>query len=152
MKRGDLPAGDQIVRYVKPSMIQEDGTPDGSDFRLRSTKPDETGLSVNWLGAFESGKALQLEEVRRLCRLRLRPNGRFAELNVGTAIREVVKELDTLRIVHDPLDTNDDFDADPSHAEIAGLPPGDSDHAALVGDLIAECVTDMHPAVVGHEG
>ena len=152
MKREDLPAGDQIVRYVKPSMIQEDGTPDGSDFRLRSTKPDETGLSVNWLGAFEPGKTHQLEEVRRLFRLRMRPNGRFAELNVGTILREVAKELDTLRIVHDQLEANDDFDADPSHAEIVGLPPGDSDYAVLVGDLIAECVIDMHPAVVGHDG
>jgi hypothetical protein len=32
------------------------------------------------------------------------------------------------------------------------LPVSDSDQAALVGDLIAECVIDMHPAVVGHDG
>ena len=50
MKRDDLPADDQIVRYVKPSMIQDDGTADGSDFRLRASRPDEAGLSVNWLG------------------------------------------------------------------------------------------------------
>ena len=61
MKREALPAGDQIVRYVKPSAIQEDGTPDGSDFRLRSTKPDETGLSVNWLGAFDSSSTVSPE-------------------------------------------------------------------------------------------
>ena len=152
MKRDDLPAGDQIVRYVKPSMIQEDGTADGSDFRLRSSKPDETGLSVNWLEAFEPGKVHQLNEVRRLCRLRLRPSGRFAEMNVSTVLREVTKELDTLRIVRDPLEAENDFDADPSHAEIIGLPPGDSDQAVLVGDLIADCVIDMHPAIVGHDG
>ena len=152
MKRDDLPAGDQIVRYVKPSMIQEDGTADGSDFRLRSSKPDETGLSVNWLEAFEPGKVHQLNEVRRLCRLRLRPSGRFAEMNVGTVLREVTKELDTLRIVRDPLEAEKDFDADPSHAEIIGLPPCDSDQAVLVGDLIADCIIDMHPAIVGHDG
>ena len=152
MKRGDLPADDQIVRYVKPSMIQDDGTPDGSDFRLRASIPDETGLSVNWLEAFESGKVHQLNEVRRLCRLRLRPSGRFAEMNVRTVLRKVAKELDTFRIVHDPLEEKEDFDADPSHAEIIGLPLGDSDHAVLVGDLIAECVVDMHLAIVGHDG
>ncbi len=152
MKRDDLPAGDQIVRYVKPSMIQEDGTADGSDFRLRSARPDETGLSVNWLEAFEPGKVHQLGEVRRLYRLHLRPNGRFAEMNVGTVIREVAKELDTLRIIHDPLEATEGFDANPSHAEIIGLPPGDSDQAVLVGDLIAECVIDMHPAIVRHDG
>ena len=44
MKGDSLPRDDQIVRYVKPSMIQEDGAADGSDFRLRPTRPDETGL------------------------------------------------------------------------------------------------------------
>ena len=49
MTRVDLPTDDQIVRHVKPSLIQEDGTPDGSEFRLRS---DEKELSVNWLEIF----------------------------------------------------------------------------------------------------
>ena len=59
MKGDDLPAGDHVVRYVKPSMIQEDGTPDGSEFRLRSDRPDDSGLSVNWLEVFESDKTHQ---------------------------------------------------------------------------------------------
>jgi len=70
-------------------------------------------------------------------------------MNVGTVLSVVGRELDTLRIVHDPLEGEGCFDADPSHAEIVGLPPGDSDQAMLVGDLIAQCVTCMHPAVVG---
>ena len=148
MKQNSLPAGDHVVRYVKPSMIQEDGTVDGSDFRLRSGTPGETGLSVNWLEAFEPGKDNQLNEVRRLSRLGLRPNGRFAEMNVGTVMREASKEVGSLHIIHDPLEATGGLDADPSHAEIVGLPPGDSDHAMLVGDLIAECVINMHPAIV----
>jgi len=32
------------------------------------------------------------------------------------------------------------------------LPTGDSDQAMLVGDLIAQCVICMHPAVVGSGG
>ena len=152
MTRRDLPTDDHIVRYVKPSMIQEDGTADGSDFRLRASRPDEKGLSVNWLEAFGSKKDHQLSEVRRVCRLRLRPNGRFAEMNVGTVLREVAEELDTLRIVHDPLEPEESFDPDPSHAEIIGLPPGDADRAVLVGDLLAEYVIDMHPAIVGNDG
>lgn len=152
MMRIDLPAGDQIVRYVKGSLIQEDGTVDGSDFRLRPHRPDETGLSVNWLEALGPGKAHQLAAVRRLCRLRLRLSGRFAELNVGTVMRKVAVELDTLRIVQDPLEATLEYDRDPSHAEIIGLPPGDSDQAALIGDLIAECIVGLHPAIVGHDG
>lgn len=147
MKGDELPLGDQIVRYVKPSMIQEDGTADGSDFRLRPNRPDEEGLSVNWLEAFGADKVRQLSEVRRLCRLNLKPNGRFAEMNVGAVLGTVSQELDTLQILHDPLDAKDDHDTDPSHAEIRGLPPGDSDQAMLVGELIAECVTTMHRAI-----
>ena len=148
MTHNDLPTDDHIVRYVKPSMIQEDGTADGSDFRLRPHRPDESGLSVNWLEAFGSGRANQLAEVRRLCRLTIRPRGRFAEMNVGAVTRRVAQELGTLRIVHAPLEAGHGYEADPSHAEIIGLPPSESDIAMLVGDLIAECVIAMHAAVV----
>ena len=147
MKGDDLPADDHVVRYVKPSMIQDDGTADGSDFRLRPDRPNETGLSVNWLEAFELGKADQLAEIRRVCRLTLRPSGRFAEMNVEAVRRHVAEELDTLRIVHNPLEAQEGFKADPSHSEIIGLPPGESDQAILIGDLIAECVTNMHRAI-----
>ena len=143
MKGDDLPGADHIVHYVKPTMIQEDGTADGAEFRLR---PDETGLSVNWLEAFDSDKVNQLAEVRRRCRLSTRTKGRFAEMNVGAVRSKVAEELDTLRVVHDPLKAEDDLEEDLSHAEITGLPPGDLDEAMLVGDLIAECIIAMHPA------
>jgi hypothetical protein len=147
MKGDDLPTADHIVRYVKKTMIEEDGTVNGADFRLRPNRPDETGVSVNWLEAFDADKRQQLAEVRRLFRLTVRPAGRFAELNVGTVSETVAGELATLRIVHDPLDAESDFEADPSHAEITGLPPGDSPEADMIGDLIAQCVIAMHPAI-----
>ncbi len=149
MKGDDLPPGDHIVRYVRPGMIQESGDVDGSDFRLRPARPDEKGLSVNWLEVLGAGKDHQLSEVRRLCssRLSLRRNGRFAEMNVGTVLRVVSEELDTPGIVHDPLEAEQGLEADPSHSEISGLPPGESDQAMLVGDLIAACVMNLYPAV-----
>ena len=143
----ELGPENHIVRYVKPSMILEDGTPYGVDFQLRPNRPDEIGLSVNWLEAFGPGKEHQLAEVRRLCRLKLRPKGRFAEMNVGEVRRRVAEELDTLRIVHDPLEAEGAFEADPSLAQITGLPPHGSDQAMLVGALIAECVAAVHPAI-----
>ncbi len=149
MKGDDLPADDHIVRYVKPSMVLEGGGLEGSVFCLRATGSDETGLSVNWLEAFSGKKEHRLNNVRRLFRLRVRPNGRFAELNINTILRVVLEELDTLRIVHNPLEAEGGFEADPSHAEIIGLPPGDSDQAMLVGDLIATCVVAMHPVTEG---
>jgi hypothetical protein len=148
MKGEDLPAADHIVRYVKPSMIEEDGTANGAEFRLRPHRPDETGVSVNWLEVFDPGRAHQLAEVRRLYRLEVKKRGRFAELNVGAVCEKVAEELETLRIVHDPLDPEGGFEADPSHAEITGLPPGDSDQAMMIGDMIAECISSMHPATV----
>ena len=61
----------------------------------------------------------------------------------------MAEELDTLRIIHEPLEAEEQFEADPSHAEITGLPSSGSDQAMLVGDLIAECVVAMHPAIQG---
>jgi hypothetical protein len=147
MKGDDLPAADHIVRYIKPSMIEEDGTANGADFRLRPNRPDETGVSVNWLEAFDADKRQQLVEVRRLFRMDVRKTGRFAELNIGSVTEAVAGELATLRVVHDPLDAEGDFEADPSHAEITGLPPGESPEADMIGDLIAQCIIAMHPAI-----
>ena len=148
MINDDLPSDDHIVRYVKPSMIRKDGTPDGADFRLRPYRSDETGLSVNWLEVLGFRKDHQLAEVRQLCRLKRKPAAQFAELNVGATIRAVSEESITLRIVHEPLEADEVYEADPSHAEIIGLPPGESDLAIFVGDLISQCVIAMHPAVI----
>lgn len=147
MKGDDLPERAQVVRYVRPSLIREDGTPDGADFRLRPNRSDETGLSINWLDVLGTFKSDQLKELRLVSRLQLRRNGRFAELNVGQVLRYVSEEIQTLRLVHDPLEEKMPHRADPSHSEIAGLPPGESDQAMLLGDLITACVSDMHPAI-----
>lgn len=145
MKGDDLPATDHVVRHIKKIGIEEDGTANGAAFLLR---PDEIGLSVNWLEAFDLDKANQLARVRRLFRLQVRKSHRFAELNIGAVSEKVAEELRTLRIAHDPLDPENGFEADPSHAEITGLPPGDSDQAMMIGDMIATCVSAMHPVTV----
>ncbi len=144
MSGGPLPEEDRIVRYLSATLIV-DGVADGASFRLRR---GEAGLSVNWLEVLASKGADPLNEVRRLSRLQLRRSGRFAELGVGDVLRTVAGELDTLRIVHDPLEAADGCAADPSHSQIAGLPPADTDEAMPVGDMIAECVTATHPAAV----
>lgn len=145
MKGDPLPEEDRVVRYLSATLLIDGEFADGAGFCLRR---GETGLSVNWLEVLASGGADPLSEVRRLSRLRLRKSGRFAELRVGDVLRTVNEELDSLRILHDPLEAAEGFAADPSHSQIAGLPPADTDEAMLVGDMIAECVTAMHPAVV----
>ena len=147
---GELPDAAQVVRYVRPSYIREDGDVDGRAFRLRE---DETGLSVNWLDYFAGlSKAEQVNEVRRLSGLSLSRNGRFAELNVGDVKRAAgaeFPELPRLRFVHDPPAANGAIEADPSHSLVIGLPrPADFLMAAAVGDLIARRTQELHPANV----
>ena len=141
----DLPGTNHIVRYVRPGLVLEDQAgAAGGAFVLRA---EETGVSVHWLEAFSPDRENQLAEVRERSRLDRRRNGRYAELNIGTMLRHVEEELHTVRVLHDPLDATDADAEDPSHAQIMGLPAGDSPEAELVGDLIAECVTALHPAV-----
>ena len=88
--------------------------------------------------------------MRRLFRLTVKKNGRFAELPVGAAIEVVLDEINGLTIEEDPLDSDEEngHEADPSHALICGAPDPttDSELAETVGDMIAACVTELHPA------
>ena len=84
MSGNDLPENDHIVRYVRPSNL-EFGKVNIAEFKLREDRPNEKGVSVNWLEYYENlSKEEQLAEVRRVkaSRLTLRKNGKFAELNV----------------------------------------------------------------------
>ena len=90
------------------------------------------------------------KSMRRLFRLSVKKNVRFAELPVGAAIEAVLDEIDGLTIEEDPLDPDEEngHQADPSHALIRGTPDPttDSELAETVGDMIAACVTELHPA------
>ena len=142
----DLPDSDHVVRYARFIDILDDGTLNCSAFQLRKA---EEGLSVNWLEYFENRtKSKQLEEIRPLIRLTMKRSGRLAELNVGATKEQVSQMLNDLRFIHTPLAADEKYAADPSHSEIMGLPAKDSPEAELIGDMIAECVTEIHPAVV----
>ena len=152
MTGDEIPDQDHILRYVKPSLL--DGAyVDGGAFVLREA---ETGLSVNWLEILESaGHIDPVNEVRRLSRISLASTGKFAKLNVSrikqyvtSAANEAGISLD-LSVQEDPLPGTPDFDPDPSHAEIRGLPDCAEDAAMLVGDLLAECILPpLFPAKV----
>ena len=132
-----------VARYVKPSLV--DGSEiDAAAFVLR---PGETGLSVNWLEYFGGGdRQRQVEGVRRTLRLNLSRNGRFATLNVGETKQHVSRGAReagfsfTPFVVKAPRSSTVEFPADPSHAEIKGLPLSHSEAAMLIGDLMSECV------------
>ena len=145
MTRQDLADDSHVVRYARPTLIREDGSVGGEAFQLRR---EESSLSINWLECFEGfSTSQQLDEVRRLSRLKMRGNGRLAKLQVGFTKQYVRSELDSIRFVHQPLAAEREYKADPSHSEIAGLPQVDSPEAELIGDLIAECIEAVYPSV-----
>ena len=104
----------------------------------------EDYLSVNWLEYFgETDLNAAVERVREVFRskeFQVRPNGRFAVLNIGTAktaIHEAVGR--TLNVDHLPL--NDDQ----SHAGILGYASEDLAVAIELAALVTS--QDVHPAV-----
>jgi hypothetical protein len=140
---------DHVVRYVKPTAIDAKGLVNGSDFQLRPNRPDDLGVSINWLECFSGKTKLdQVSQVRGLIRLTIKRRGCFAELNVGRTKSYLAKELSTILFVKDPLQASGNHPADPSHALITGLPAADTPEAEMIGDMIAECIITKYPAVI----
>lgn len=138
---------DHVLRYIRPRHV-ENGVVNGEGFL---TRRDEGAPSVNWLEWFDPPIENQVAGVRRVTRLTYARNGRLARLNVGQTKR-YVQENDPngllLSFVHDALDPEGDWPADPSHALIQGVPVQDTPEGALVKDLLAHCVINpLFPAV-----
>jgi hypothetical protein len=146
MNGNELPDEDNVVRYARFTDFTdlEAGTLNCSAFQLR---PNETGLSVNWLEYFRDlDKSRQLDKVRQLIQLDLSRNGRLAELNVGATVQYVSDRLPGIRFVHSPAPPKGQYPSDPSHSDIVGLPANWTPESELIGDLIAECFAALHPA------
>ena len=147
MTKTELHDADNVVRYARFTdfLDLESGTLNCSAFQL---KPNELGLSVNWLEYFRGcDKSGQLEKIRSLIQIGLGPNGRFAELNAESTLEYVVDRLPDLRFVHSPSPPKGPYAADPSHSEVMGLPPNGSPESELIGDLIVQCVNELHPTI-----
>lgn len=142
-----LPHSDHVVRHARFTDFAdlEAGVLNCSAFQL---DPGEPGLSVNWLEYFQGrDKSGQLDEVSNHIQRQLGPNGRLAELNVGFTLEYIGDRLPDLQFVSKPSPPRGRYSADPSHSEVLGLPPVESLESEFIGDLIAECVTELHPAV-----
>ena len=134
-----LPDRDHVARYCKPSTVDERGHPMASAFGMRA---GENHLSVNWLEYFgvrggrggiseREAAVSRLREMLRSKDFRLRPNGRFALLNVGevkTAIRRAFGR--SLHVNHLPLAD------DASHAGILGYTEEDRMIAAEIRAMV----------------
>lgn len=136
-----LPDTDHVARYCKPSSVDEQGMPMASAFQPRS---GEQHLSVNWL---EHGGTRDIEAAMQQVRsglvsrrYRLRGNGRFAALNVGSAKTTVRQALGhSLNIDHLP------HDDDQSHAGIHGYASDDLAVAVEFTAMLSKRA--VHPAV-----
>ena len=139
-----LPDTDHMVRYIKGTHI-DDGEVNGADFCLRE---DEEGVSGSCLEAFPTDKEGQLAEVRRLRRREWKRTGRLAELNVGTTRDFLREELPRLVFIELPLDATAQHEEDRSHCEIRNLPAYNTEQSLIAGEMIADCVQALHPALI----
>ena len=148
--QGDaLPRTDHIVRYVGKMNFRDDGTVDGAAFRKRA---NELRPSVNWLDFFDGTKEQQIAQVREVFHLKRGKLAKFAELRIGTLIAAAKKASKSVRlsVIYLPLPASGEYKADPSHAEIEGLPLDDKEK--IICDLVAECVIAYYPAVLREGG
>lgn len=147
MKDTSLPRVDHILRHVKGRQFDsKTGGINGEAFKRR--QKDSDGLSVYWLECFaELDHRGQLQEIRRRCRLTRTKTHRFAKLNVGTLLENLRVEQPLLDVVRDPLPATADYEEDPSHSLITGLPDALDERAGLIGDMIACCVEKTYPAL-----
>ena len=126
-----LSDSDHVVRYCKPSSVDESGRPMTSAFAMRS---GEAHPSVNWLEYFDSQRDVGVYRVRETLvgkAFQLRHGGRFAVLNVGVAKVAVKRHLDrALHINHLPRED------DPSHAGVFGYGEADFAVAAEIRALV----------------
>ena len=146
-KGSSVPKTDHVLRYIRPRHV-EDGVVNGEAFL---TRPGEDAPSVNWLEWFDSPLENQVAGVRSVTRLTYAKTGKLARLNLGQTTRYVRENHPnslTISFVHDPLDANETYPLDASHCLIHGVPVQDTPEAALVKDLIADCILPpLFPAV-----
>ena len=123
----DIPIGDHICRYCKPSSIV-DGKIMAGAFQIRK---NENHLSVNWieyLGVLDLASAADMiSELLRDKNYRVKLGGRMAIIGVGTAMSATFDAVNKrIRIRHVPRP------GDESHAGIFGYTHSDYEIAATL--------------------
>ena len=135
-----------MVRYVGLRKLRDNGRPDADAFRLR---PEEEGLSFNLLdSSSQLTKEQQIAAVKQVAHYATGTQGKFAELNVGQLMERLTSELPEVSIIHSPVPASDRFPYDDlTHCQVMGLPQHDSPESQRIGEIIARCVTQLHPVV-----
>ena len=157
MKGDPVPDTDHILRYVGGSHVDvtEHGQPYLAGSGFIAKPKDHNRPSYNWLECMEGTLEQQVQQVRDATRLNYRPKGKLARLNVGQVrghVESNTADRRAIAVLHDPLDPEDSMPADPSHAIMTNVPDENDPEGELIGDLIAECIIDVFPAVISSSG
>jgi hypothetical protein len=138
-----VPLNESVVRYASPLHV-DNGRVLGAAFVTRTNDPT---LSVNRPAVFGDDVESAMVSVRELSRLKIKATGRYAEIPVEEIIG-ALSDVQVLQILEDALDATPDFQADPSHALIVGLPNDNGPMAELCGDIIAQKISRVHLAIL----
>lgn len=147
MSDNEIPNSNNVVMYVKPGQIlsAKSACVNGNAFDWDGKGE---GLSGNWLEYFIClPRDEQIDKIRRLIHLQMKPKGGLAELNVGAVLKCISEELTNPRFLHRPSPSAPPRhpNPDPTHCELVGMPsPDDPVRASAIGDMIAECVEAVH--------
>ena len=139
-----VPDPDHVLRYVGKKHV-DDGVANGSGFLARV---GEDAPSVNWMECFLLPVENQVAEVAARRRIRYEKRAQLVLLNVGQTRSYVAQNATVpvqLLFLHDPLDADDRFPEDPSHAIINDVPVINTPEGELIGDLLADCIIGIYP-------
>jgi len=142
--KGDrLPARDHVLRYIRKKDVDKASNAiNGSGFLAR---PAEDAPSNNWIECFPGSLTNQLAEIRSRKRIQYEKRGKLVRLNVSRTEQHMLDEAQILiQFVHDPVQEDVNYPADPSHALAQGVPQiGAGPEADLIGDLFLDCILDI---------
>lgn len=137
MSQTNVPDTDHVVRYVGWSNVAKDADENvtgilGEAFRRR---PNEEGLSVNWLERAAAADKLKKTVELLTVGLKVGKKARVAIANVAVFKNVCARRSAKVRIVHIPINGNE------PHSEVRQLPREEDELLEL---LAVEAVTSHH--------
>ena len=70
----------------------------------------------------------------------------YAEMKVEDVVAALKPRFNKSSVEYHPLPSTAEHEADPSHSEIRGITPNSDLDLAWIGEKLAKCVIDLHPA------
>jgi hypothetical protein len=135
-----IPDHNHVARYCGGKHVEGEKV-GPTAFHLRE---GEQSLSVNWIEILsKQSREEEIDELRSVYAKKLKRVGstaKIAVMNVGVVRASVFAKCSIdLAFLHDPLPE------DPSHSGIYEIPP--DGEMEVIGELIAEMVNEVYPAV-----